>query len=186
VVGVTAQTDFFFGNERRAIFSPCGRYRYTLYRQWREGTGRCVFVLLNPSTADEQQDDPTIRRCIGYARRWGFAELVVVNLFAWRSTDPTVLAILDDPVGPDNDKWIDDSIRMADRVVVGWGNRGKLRGRGRAVLDRLQATLKFPVCFRLTDEGQPVHPLYQLLDAVPVEVHQVEREAAVTALAKRA
>ena len=91
---------------RSAAFSPCRRYRYCLSRVWNPKLPSVMFVGLNPSTADEQEDDPTVRRCIGFARNWNFGGLILVNLFAYRSTDPADLLRVDDPVGPGNDKHI--------------------------------------------------------------------------------
>jgi hypothetical protein len=108
-----------------ATFSPCRRYRYLLWRSWGDGQRRCSFVGLNPSTADETHDDPTIRKCIGFAKRWGFGALDIVNLFAWRSTDPDELLLADDPVGPANDDALRAAFREASRIVHAWGSHGR-------------------------------------------------------------
>jgi hypothetical protein len=107
-----------------AVLSPCRRYRYRLWRSWGDLEKRVAFVMLNPSTADESKDDPTIRKCVGFAKRWGFGALDVVNLFAWRSTDPDGLLDAADPVGPDNDKMVRAVFDGADRVVLAWGSHG--------------------------------------------------------------
>src|SRR5579885_902200 len=110
------------GMARLATFSEDRRYRYTLTRVWGDQAGeRCAFILLNPSTADAEKDDPTIRRCISYARRWGFAGLEILNLFAWRSTDPRALRMVPDPVGPMNLANIVAVTRSTPRIVCGWG-----------------------------------------------------------------
>ena len=137
-----------------ADFDATGRYRWRLGRIWGEGP-RVVFVMLNPNQADAERDDPSIRRCIGFARAWGHGSLDVVNLFAWRCRDPRDLRGAIDPVGPDNDAWIARVVAGAD-VVVAWGNHGALQGRDRAVLDLLRA----PWCLGTTRLGHPRHPLY--------------------------
>jgi hypothetical protein len=131
-------------------------YRYTLRRTWEPDLPVVLFVGLNPSTADETHDDPTIRRCVGFARRWGYGGLIVVNLFAWQTTDPRALRKAIDPVGLENDAWILRGQEEADRVVAAWGNGGTFRGRAGEVLPRLRE----PYALGINQSGQPVHPLY--------------------------
>jgi len=134
-----------------ATFSRDRRYRYRLWRRWDRARPVVAFVMLNPSTADARRDDPTIRRCIGFARRWGYGGIEVVNLFAYRSTDPRLLRRLRDPVGRDNHRHIRRALRKAALVIVGWGAwtvRSPLEDLGRAR------------CLGLTSGGQPRHPLY--------------------------
>lgn len=145
--------------EQGATFSACGRYRYRLVRTWDAGLPRVAFVMLNPSTADATQLDPTLRRCLGFARDWGFGSMVIGNLFALRSTDPQVLYRDADPVGPSNDQALQDIAVEAQLVVCGWGVHGTLRGRGKTVAARL-AQLRAPHALRLTRDGHPCHPLY--------------------------
>lgn len=147
-----------------AIFSADRRYRYVLTRTWDRARPACSFVMLNPSTADERTDDATIRRCIGFARSWGFGSLNVVNLFALRATDPRELYRAEDPIGPENDYWL-DALDGRSRIVVAWGDHGVLRGRGAEVLARLRGS---PWRFGLTASGQPLHPLRLRRDA-PLE-----------------
>lgn len=152
-----------------ALISECGEYRFTLWRNLPEGhAGMCVnFIMLNPSTADHEKDDPTIRRCIGYARSWGFGKLIITNLFALRSTDPRVLQRHADPVGEGNDEQI---VAMADRshrIIFAWGNHGKLLGRGnevRKLLSEGGVMEEFNYCLGMNKTGEPVHPLYQAKD----------------------
>jgi hypothetical protein len=132
------------------------RYRYLLTRGPAGAREHVVFVMLNPSTADQEQDDPTIRRAIGFAHRLGFARLSVVNLFALRATDPAHLYRARDPVGPDNDDAIRAAVAEATLVVAAWGNHGALRGRAAEVAALLPAYH----CFGTTRLGQPRHPLY--------------------------
>lgn len=149
---------------RSAVISDCGVYRYRLSRWWDEGF-RAVFVMLNPSTADAEQDDPTIRRCIGFAKAWKCAGLEVVNLFALRSTDPMALTTYPDPIGPENDKAIRDAIHAPSVVVAAWGVHGRLRGRGVQVRALVGNSL---YCLGLTRSGHPRHPLYVKADTKPM------------------
>ncbi len=152
-----------------AIISDCGRYRFTLWRALPDGhAGMCVnFIMLNPSTADHEKDDPTIRRCIGYARSWGFGKLIITNLFALRSTSPRVLEDDEDPIGEGNDKQIMAMADQSHRIILAWGNHGAIRGRGKAVrkmLDEGGVMEEFNYCLGMNKTGEPVHPLYQPKD----------------------
>ncbi len=142
--------------KRDAWIDPSGRYRYRLDRIWSDRP-RIVFVGLNPSTADAHVDDPTLRRCISFATSWGYGALSVVNLFALRSPRPADLLRESDPVGPRNDVFIEEAMAGADRVWVGWGNHGRLNGRGEAFTSRLAVEVW---CVGKTRHGQPRHPLY--------------------------
>jgi hypothetical protein len=142
-----------------AILDPTGIYRYLLWREWEPGGRRIAFVMLNPSTADATTNDPTIRRCIGFARSWGFGALDVVNLFAYRATYPLELRNAADPVGPENDQYILDASKRADVVLLAWGNHGTLLDRDREVL-RLLSGRRDLLCLNVTNAGQPRHPLY--------------------------
>lgn len=148
-----------------AVFSDCGTYRYELARGLSGGSllnraTTCLFVMLNPSTASATEDDPTIRRCIGYAERWGHGRLVVANLFAFRSTDPKALAGDPEPVGPENDAAILRLAREASTVVCAWGAHGAYMGRGREVVRMLRGAGVEPLCLSQTKAGHPGHPLY--------------------------
>lgn len=151
---------------RSAELSPCGRYRYQLSRSLATltGSGTCTFVMLNPSTADHQVDDQTIRQCLGFVESWGFARLLVVNLFAWRATLPRDMYAAIDPVGRGNDRWILDAARASERIVCAWGAHGRHRGRGDAVAAMLRGAGHTPYHLGLTREGQPRHPLYLARD----------------------
>lgn len=144
-----------------AEFSPCRTWRYVLRRRW--ASVRPVgFILLNPSTADEEADDPTIRRCVGFAKSWGAGGIVVGNLFALRSTDPRVLRSAVDPIGPGNDAAL---LRIANEVkgaplICGWGTHGSLNGRGRDVVTMLFDAGVRPMALAITADGSPGHPLY--------------------------
>src|SRR5579883_1527453 len=142
-----------------------GPYRYTLWRVWSTALPKVTFILLNPSTADALRDDPTIRRCVGFARTWGFGSLEIVNLFAYRATHPRQLKTAPDPVGPANDTAILQAVSSAQLVVVGWGTQGRLYGRDRAVLRLLPDSI---CCLGATRAGFPCHPLYLKKDTAPV------------------
>ncbi len=146
--------------ERTAIIDPTGRYRYRLGRVWDPLIPRlCCFVMLNPSTANAEVDDPTIRRCIGFAKSWGFGALEVVNLFAYRATDPRELKRVHGPVGPENDYHIASVISdpRCELVVAAWGNDG-----GRTPADRhfRENHCRDAKCLGKTKAGYPRHPLY--------------------------
>ncbi len=147
------------GIDYGAAFDASGSYRYSLWRAWSNDSPRIVFVLLNPSTADEKRNDPTIRRCIGFARTWEFGSVEVVNLFAYRATDATKLLKVDDPVGEENNYYLVQAVDRCSTVVVGWGTRGMLLGRDREVM-QLLAGRKGMYCLGLTNDGLPRHPLY--------------------------
>jgi len=138
-----------------AVFGPDGTYRYRLSRTWDPAGPTAAFVLLNPSTADGETDDRTVTRCVRYAAGMGFGRLVVVNLFGLRSPDPADLESHPAPVGPENDRYVEAAVRAADRTVVGWGNAGATRGRGREVAAELGADL---YAIGTTAAGHPRHP----------------------------
>lgn len=145
-----------------AVISLCGLYRYELRRVLAgDGDGQCVFVMLNPSTADAETDDPTVRRCINFAHLWGCSELVVVNLFAFRASSPKDMMAASDPVGPENDRYIALANESARMVVCAWGARGGWRGRDNEVLRVINAgPASQLMSLGFTKDGQPRHPLY--------------------------
>lgn len=166
----TTQRKPVFANRRthrcadmRAKMSPCRSYRYSLERHWNVKLPSVMFIGLNPSTADEQTDDPTVRRCIGFAKRWGFGSLILTNLFSYRSKDPKHLLVVDDPIGRWNDRWIDQAAERADLVVAAWGALGGIMARDQVVAARI-ATL---YCLGKTKGGHPRHPLYLAGDLEP-------------------
>lgn len=148
-----------------ATFSPCRLYRYALTRCWAAHDNAhpvtVIFIGLNPSIADETKDDPTIRKCTGFAKRWGAERLVMLNLFAWRDTNPKAMKIAAEPVGPLNDGQIREWANLVEvlHVVAAWGRHGQHRARDRAIehlivdRDRLK-------CLRVNADGTPMHPLY--------------------------
>ena len=150
--------------EKSAILSAARKYRYVLTRIWDETKPTVVFIGLNPSTADEEADDKTIRKCIGYAKRWGYGKLIMANLFAFRSTDPSLLKRVEDPVGPDNDSYIQKCVSESNLVIACWGNHGKLLNRDKVLMDSLPNL----VCLKRNKNGTPHHPLYLSKDITPV------------------
>lgn len=148
-----------YGIEYGAIFDVSGRYRYSLWRAWSNDSPRIAFVLLNPSTADEQRNDPTIRRCMGFARAWKFGSMDVVNLFAYRATHYRELFKVNDPIGEENNRFLMQAVERCSIIVLGWGTRGTMLGRDRQVISFL-AGRKDVYCLGFTKNGLPRHPLY--------------------------
>jgi len=149
-----------------AKIDKTGRYRYRLRREWDSSLPAVGFLMLNPSTADAEVLDPTVRRCLGYAKAWGYGALEVVNLFALRSTDPKELYRAEDPVGPDNDVAIIECFREVDKMICAWGSHGGFRRRGHEVKDMLLSEGVI-YCLKLTQSGHPSHPLYLPKDLTP-------------------
>lgn len=163
-----------------AVISDCGKYRYSLSRVWDNSKPKVLFIMLNPSTADAEKDDPTIRRCIGFAKDWGYGGLYVVNLFALRATNPKELLTAPFVVGVENEKWIRRMSSLAHLVVCAWGNSSivsKLQKR----LDHTWKPLSWidkskPLHYlELSNDGTPKHPLYlpEKLKPVRYEVPNV-------------
>ena len=150
-----------------AVYSDCERYRYTLTRVWDAGGGKALFIMLNPSTATEVQNDPTVERCERRARALGFGAFRVTNIFAWRDTDPRQMRAAGDPVGPENDAAIAEGCGWADRIIAAWGTHGAHLERGAAV-ERLLRETGLPVFhLGLTKDGHPKHPLYIAYERQP-------------------
>ena len=151
-----------------AKFSSCRRWRYLLWRCWDPAKPVANFLMLNPSTADEFKLDPSCTRARNYAERWGYGALVVTNIFGWRSTDPTALKEVRDPVGRGNDAAIVAAAREANIVVCAWGNHGLHAERSekvKALLRREKIALHM---LRMNGAGQPAHPLYLRSSLTPV------------------
>jgi len=160
---VFVNTALFPEMTRTATISPCQKYRYSLRRAWQEGSRIACFIMLNPSTADARQDDPTIRRCIGFSQDWHMDALEVVNLFAWRATDPQSLKVCPSPEGPMNNDYILQAAWRATTIIVAWGSNPYAQSRRLAVSALLK---RFPLfCVGTNRDGNPKHPLY----AKPVE-----------------
>lgn len=154
-----------------AIYSDCERYRYLLTRVWDDTGRRALFVMLNPSTATEIQNDPTVERCERRARALGFGAFRVTNIFAWRDTDPKLMRAAEDPIGPENDAALvssaTDWIRPGDQIICAWGAHGDHLDRGNTVKTLLRNTGKPLFTLGLTKSGHPKHPLYIGYDQQP-------------------
>lgn len=149
-----------------AVYSDDESYRYRLERVWAPGP-RVLFVMLNPSTATEMQNDPTVERCERRARTLGYGSFGVANIFAWRATDPRVMRAQADPVGPENDAAILQMAAGADRIVAAWGTHGAHLGRGAAVEALLRGQGHALYHLGLSIAGIPKHPLYIGYDKQP-------------------
>lgn len=161
-----------------ADISPCGKYRYTLWRRWSEYGPLATFVMLNPSTADATVDDPTIRKCMGFAKRWGKSGIWVVNLFALRSTDPMGLLSVSEPFGPNNWDWLRAAAEH-DEVVCAWGATGGakvqnlIKWRIASVLPLLANASgnRGLFCLGKAKNGAPRHPLMLSYDT-PLQAYE--------------
>jgi hypothetical protein len=153
-------------NDRSCQFSPDRRYRYTLWREWDMlNTSYLMVIGLNPSTADETRNDPTIVRCIGFAKLWGFGALCMTNLFAFRATKPIDMLAIPDPIGPENDKWLRQSAIAAGMIIAAWGTKGAHMERADHVQTMIWCGLK---CLRKNADGSPEHPLYVPASTQPI------------------
>lgn len=176
--------------ERKTIFSPCRRYRYTLWREWGDIRANLLpdphfdyypgrpdeylqVIGLNPSVADEKIDDPTVRRCINFAKTWGFGALCMTNAFAWRDTDPAKMKAASRPIGEFvvggelaelNDRWLLAISRGAGLIIAAWGKHGDYRGRNLRILELIPKLH----CLGKNIDGSPKHPLYVRADTQPI------------------
>jgi hypothetical protein len=144
-----------------AVISRDQQYRYWLHRSWLSGSGIVVWVMLNPSTADATENDPTIFRCMRFSQRWGFGAMIVVNLYAGRTTEPKGLLEMDDPVGPLNQEYVDMAIKAATKYVVcAWGANRLVENKGPKMAHRLRGSGVKLKCLGVSAAGHPRHPLY--------------------------
>lgn len=146
---------------RSAVIDETGVYRYLLERTWAPLIPRrCCFIMLNPSTADAEKDDPTIRRCVGFAKSWGFGSIAVLNLFAFRTYDPRLLRSAEnpiDPIGPENDTYLRDYTSSSGLIIAAWGAFPVAAARAKDVVRLVDRTM---FCLGTTAQGHPRHPLY--------------------------
>jgi hypothetical protein len=147
-----------------AKLSECRKYRYALWRTWDDSKSYVMFIGLNPSTADENTDDPTLTRCINYAKSWGYGGVCMANLFAFRATEPSDMKASNYPIGSENNKWLKKLAKEAALVVAAWGNDGSYLGRSKQVLEIIPNLS----CLKLNKSGEPAHPLYQAAKLKPV------------------
>ena len=157
--------------ERDAVISDCGKYRYLLRRAWDHGQPRALFVMLNPSTADASVDDPTIRSCIRLCRAMNYGSFEVVNLFAWRATDPRDLEKSPAPIGPDQEKITLAAISRCDLPILAWGAHKMARGKGNHLASLVRSYRPAVFCFGKTRSGEPKHPLY-IKTGTPLETYR--------------
>ena len=150
----------FLKGQSGATFSQCGQYRYALWRRWDEGKSTVMFIMLNPSKADAECNDATIRRCLGFADSWGFGSLLVGNLFAWKATKPADLKAAEragkEIVGPCNDDALEVMVKRAQKVIAAWGNHGVLQNRSHELREKLRGQLYY---LKLNKTCEPAHPL---------------------------
>ncbi len=153
-----------------ATFDQSQRYRYRLSRFWSDAGDSCnhvTFIMLNPSQANAEEDDPTIRACSQFTQAWGYACFKVVNLFAYRTPHPSMLKQVADPIGPENDRYLIQAATSADQVILAWGNQGRLLNRARDVLSLLDSHRQKFYCLGHNHSGHPRHPLYIKRTVVP-------------------
>lgn len=156
--------------KRSAVISSCGVYRYLLTREWSPSLPRVSFIMLNPSTADGSEDDPTIRKCVGFAELLGFGSLEVTNLFAFRATDPKDLKAKGYWVGPENNTHIRKSVQACNTVICAWGANARGMVRPVIVAEIIKAAGKTPLALKLLSDGMPAHPLYLPYTCKPKEM----------------
>ena len=147
-----------------AVFSDCRKFRYVLWRMWDWDKPLVMLIGLNPSTADEKVNDPTITRCINFASSWGYGGVCVTNLFGFRATAPTELMAYHDPIGKENDAWVHEMAKEAAIKVAAWGNHGKFLNRSVEFLSSLDQLH----CIKMNKSGEPAHPLYLKAELKPV------------------
>lgn len=146
--------------KKSAVVSKCSNYRYLLERVWDEYQPKVGFIMLNPSKADELQDDPTIRRCINFAKSWGYGGILVGNIFAFRETDPKKMFTASDPVGPDNQKYLKHLYNEVEVIVCAWGSSF-------GIPDKIKVFSKKLYYLDLQKDGTPKHPLYLKSSLIP-------------------
>lgn len=151
--------------EKKAIISKDKIYRYKLSRTWDSTKPTILFIGLNPSIADENVDDPTITRCINFAKDWGYGTLLMANLFAFRSTYPKDIYLIDDPIGKDNDHYLLECVTQSDLIVACWGNNGTYMNREKVITELVPNLY----CLQKNKNGTPHHPLRlpRNIDPVP-------------------
>lgn len=158
IVTTMLELDTLLSTESGAVISADRKYRYVLWRRWKQDAPYALFVGLNPSTADETEDDPTIRRCKRFASDWGYGAICMANLFALRATKPRDMISHHEPIGIESDLWLQDLARGAGVIVCAWGANGGHIGRDKQVKDLLSSHEL--MCLGTTNAGMPRHPLY--------------------------
>ncbi|MCH2174801.1 MAG: DUF1643 domain-containing protein [Lentisphaeria bacterium] len=151
-----------------AVLSDCRTYRYSLWRIWDDKKKLALFIGLNPSTADETSDDPTLKRCMDFAKSWGYGGVCMANLFAYRATQPSDMMAAQDPVGAENDKWLLKLVDECGVAIAAWGNDGKHMQRS-SILKAMLPELHY---LKLNKSGEPAHPLYLPKKLKPIPLAQ--------------
>ena len=152
--------------EKDAILSEDRKYRYVLSRIWDKSNPMVMIIGLNPSTADETEDDPTIRRCINFADSWGYGGVYMLNLFAFRATKPTDMFEAINPIGSQNDDYLNDYANRVDKVICAWGNDGNYKNRSSDIKKQLDNLFYL----KMNKTGEPAHPLYLKSNLIPQEL----------------
>lgn len=155
--------DLFQDVSKGAEFSECGKYRYQLWRIWNDKLPKVLFIMLNPSTAGASEDDNTIRRCIGFAKSWGYGGLYVGNIFAYRSTDPKYLLKAPDPVGKENNRHLSEMGNKCKAAVLAWGNPATTKKVINSLYPKYYPldNVRIPLYYiQRCKDGTPAHPLY--------------------------
>jgi hypothetical protein len=147
-----------------ARLSSDRKYRYVLSRIWDDSKAMVTFIGINPSTADEKEDDPTIRRCINFAKSWEYGGIYMLNLFALRATHPSELYISDDPIGSENDFYLKEFADKSAKIICAWGNHGSFSMRSQFVLSNLPEKYYL----KINNSGEPAHPLYLKSNLKPI------------------
>jgi len=149
-----------------AEFSDCEKYRYSLRIPFNYNAPALMVIGLNPSTATELVLDPTLTRCVHFAKDWGYGTLIMTNLFSYRATDPEVMKEQPEPIGTGNDTALIKYSKEASLILAAWGNHGAFLNRSSHVIDLLKDV--HLQCLKVTNEGHPIHPLYQTKDSTPI------------------
>jgi len=147
-----------------AIISSDDKYRYVLSRIWDESKSKVMIIGLNPSTADASYDDPTIRKCIKYAKSWGYGGIYMLNLFAFRASKPKIMFSVDEPIGVENNQYLMDYSLKCDKVVCAWGSDGNYKNRSSEIKSKL-SNLHY---LARNKSGEPSHPLYLKPELTPI------------------
>jgi len=144
---------------RNAIFGNNRKYRYHLYREWDKNLDKILFIMLNPSDGDEKLDDNTIKRCIYFAKKFGYGSLEIVNLYSLVSKDPKVLKYSKiDPIGIETDNYILQSAKKSKKIILAWGNKHYFNNRNKNVINLLLKNGYKLYCLKKTIKGNPYHP----------------------------
>ena len=149
--------------KKSAILSEDRKYRYVLSRIWDETKPKVMIIGLNPSTADETEDDPTIGRCISFSKSWGYGGVYMLNLFAFRATQPKDMFNAQNPIGLENNSYIEIYSKKVDKIVCAWGNHGTYKNRGNEIREKFDKLFYL----KLNQTGEPAHPLYLKSELVP-------------------